>query len=60
MKKEYEKYVNTAKPDGLHAAAGGGLRVIINRNFIVAFEYAYPFNLQDGNGSFYINTGYLF
>ncbi len=60
MKKEYEKYVNTAKPDGLHAAAGGGLRVIINRNFIVAFEYAYPFNRQDGNGSFYINTGYLF
>lgn len=57
---EYKKYVNTSRKDGLHASAGGGLRVIINHNFIVAAEYAMPFNRQDGTGSFYLNIGYLF
>ena len=33
---------------------------IINHNFIVAVEYGMPFNHQDGGGSLYINTGYLF
>ena len=32
----------------------------MNQNFIVAFEYARSFNKQDGNGAFYINTGFLF
>jgi len=48
------------KFNGFHAAAGGGFRIIINRNFIIAVDYAVPFNKQDGNGSLYINTGYLF
>ena len=56
----YKKYVDTSKKDGLHASAGGGLRFIMNQNFIVAFEYARCFNKQDGNGAFYINTGFLF
>lgn len=60
MLQEYNKYIDANRKDGLHAAAGGGLRVIINRNFIIAFEYAMPFNRQDGTGSFYLNTGYLF
>ena len=46
--------------DQLHATIGAGLRFIMNQNFIVAFEYGKPFNKQDGNGAFYINTGYLF
>lgn len=57
---EYNYYIDTSKIDGLHMAAGGGLRIIINRNFIIAVDYAYPFNKQDGTGSLYINTGYLF
>ena len=56
----YKKYVDTSRKDGLHASAGGGLRFIMNQNFIVAFEYARCFNKQDGNGAFYINTGFLF
>lgn len=53
-----------------HVTLGGGLRVIVNDNFIVAAEYGTPLSHlvsssnpiynQDGTGSFYINTGYLF
>ena len=56
---EYNKYIKDVK-DTPHMAAGGGLRIIINHNFIIAVEYGMPFNRQDGGGSLYINTGYLF
>ena len=55
----YDKFVFD-RNDGFHGAAGAGLRFIMNQNFIVAFEYARCFNKQDGNGAFYINTGFLF
>ena len=56
----YRKYIDTSRKDGLHASVGGGLRFIMNQNFIVAFEYARCLNSQDGKGAFYINTGFLF
>ena len=59
MANQYENFVFEQK-DGFHGAAGAGLRFIMNQNFIVAFEYARCFNKQDGNGAFYINTGFLF
>ncbi|MDR1950752.1 MAG: BamA/TamA family outer membrane protein [Bacteroidales bacterium] len=46
--------------DALHMATGGGFRIVINQNFIIAVDYAKPFNKQDGNGGLYVNTGYLF
>lgn len=60
-KAAYDQYraLGTTK-DRLHLTGGAGLRFIMNQNFIVAFEYGKAFNGQDGNGSFYINTGYLF
>jgi len=58
---DYNKYVNAAKADGLHLATGGGFRIAINQNFIIAVDYAMPLNKQDGKkGSLYINTGFLF
>lgn len=55
--------------DTPHITFGGGLRFIMNENFIVAFEYGTPvthfmkksplYN-QDGTGAFYVNIGYLF
>ena len=56
----YKKFVDTNRKDGFHGSAGAGLRFIMNQNFIVAFEYARCFNKQEGNGAFYINTGFLF
>lgn len=47
--------------EAMHLAAGGGLRFILNRNFIIAVDYGRAFNNQDNaKGSLYINTGYLF
>ena len=67
---EYNKYME-GRPtsDRPHITVGGGLRFIMNQNFIVAFEYGLPVSKfskdpvikkQDGNGAFYINTGFLF
>ena len=60
MIQEYYKYIDLSKSDALHLAAGGGFRIIINRNFIIAVDYAMPLDKQDGRGSLYVNTGYLF
>ena len=56
----YRKYVNPNRQNALHTAAGGGFRIAINQNFIIAVDYARPFNKQDGSGGLYVNTGYLF
>ena len=69
---EYEEYMaltGNRTADRPHITVGAGLRFIMNQNFIVAFEYGLPLSKfssnpyiknQDGNGAFYINTGYLF
>ena len=69
---DYDKYMAASgnrTDDRPHITVGGGLRFIMNQNFIVAFEYGLPLSKfssdpfiknQDGNGAFYINTGYLF
>ena len=49
--------------DRPHITVGAGFRFIMNQNFIVCLEYGKPvgkYSKQDGNGAFYINTGYLF
>lgn len=56
----YNHFVDKSKRDGFHGSAGAGLRFIMNKNFIIAFEYAHCFNKQDGKGAFYLNTGFLF
>ena len=61
---EYDEYMAKGQAhDSMHITVGGGLRFIMNQNFIVAFEYGLPvgkLRKQDGKGAFYINTGYLF
>ncbi len=67
---EYDAYMAQGlSSDRPHITVGGGLRFIMNQNFIVAFEYGLPISKfsknefiknQDGNGAFYINTGFLF
>ena len=72
VKGEYDKYMalsGNRTCDRPHITMGAGLRFIMNQNFIVAFEYGMPVSKfskdplikkQDGNGAFYINTGFLF
>ena len=63
-RKEYEEYMAKGQTkDAPHITVGAGFRFIMNQNFIVCLEYGKPvgkLNKQDGNGAFYINTGYLF
>ena len=71
-KAEYDEYMarsGNRTSDRPHITVGAGLRFIMNQNFIVAFEYGLPISKfskdeliknQDGNGAFYINTGFLF
>ena len=56
----HSKYIDRSRGDRFHIAAGAGLRFIMNKNFIVAVEYARCTNIQDGKGAFYLNTGFLF
>ncbi len=46
--------------DVLHVAYGGGLRIALNENFIVAVDYGMAADAQDGNSGLYIGLGYLF
>ncbi len=47
--------------DGVHTAAGLSLRIAMNENFILAIDYGFPFNGQDGrSGGLFINVGNLF
>ena len=63
-KAEYSAYMaKGTEKDRPHITVGGGFRFIMNQNFIVCLEYGKPvgkLSKQDGNGAFYINTGYLF
>ena len=63
-KSEYDDYMSRGlERDSPHVTVGAGFRFIMNQNFIVCLEYGKPvgkYHKQDGNGAFYINTGYLF
>ena len=57
---EVNNYFTTASKDKLHQSIGLGFRVIMNQNFVVAFEYGHALQKQDGVSGFYINLNYLF
>lgn len=63
-KADYDAYMKKGQShDAPHITVGAGFRFIMNQNFIVCLEYGTPvgkLRKQDGNGAFYINTGYLF
>jgi len=45
---------------GLHMSYGGGLRIALNENFIVAVDYGLAADELDGTSGLYIGLGYLF
>jgi len=45
--------------ESLHYTAGVGLKIAMNRNFVVSVENGYAFNKQDGKSGLYIGLNYL-
>jgi outer membrane protein assembly factor BamA len=46
--------------ESLHNTVGGGFRIAMNENFIVAADYGVPLDKRDGGGGLYIGLNYLF
>ncbi|MBM3420927.1 MAG: hypothetical protein FJY11_07320 [Bacteroidetes bacterium] len=55
----YEDFFST-DAEKLHFTAGGGLRIVMNENFIIAIDLGKAFNEQDGGMGFYMGLNYLF
>ena len=43
-----------------HQSAGAGLKLVMNRNFVLSGEYARPFSKDDGNSMMILGMGYIF
>jgi outer membrane protein assembly factor BamA len=46
--------------DSLHSSVGGGFRIAMNENFIIAADFGKALDPRDGNIGFYIGLNYLF
>ena len=56
-----DKYFDFSfKKDKLHSSLGAGLRIALNENFILAIDYGFAMNKQDGLKGLYITIGNLF
>jgi len=44
----------------LHTCVGGGLRIVMNENFIISADYGIALDKRDGRSGTYIGFGYLF
>jgi len=56
---EFSNYFDLGA-ERFHSSLGAGLRVVMNENFIVAFDYGKPLDTRDGNSGLYIGLNYLF
>jgi hypothetical protein len=46
--------------DKMHSSVGGGLRIALNENFILAVDYGFALYKQDGSKGMYVTIGNLF
>lgn len=53
-------YLNEYESGKFHSAAGIGLKIGWNENFVISADFGKAFNKQDGNTGFYIGLNYLF
>lgn len=56
----YAKYFNTYEAGKFHSAAGVGLKIGWNENFVISADFGKAFDKQDGNTGFYVGLNYLF
>jgi len=46
--------------EGLHFGVGGGFRIALNENFIIAVDRGYVIDNRDGKKGLYIGLNWLF
>lgn len=56
----YEGLVDVDDDQSLHMSYGGGFRIALNENFIIAVDYGMAKDELDGNSGLYIGLGYLY
>jgi len=57
---DYDKFYGSDDSQSLHISYGGGFRIALNENFIVAIDYGMAKDELDGNSGLYIGLGYLY
>lgn len=55
-----DTYSASSKAESMHIGYGGGFRIAMNENFIIAVDYGMAADEQDGASGLYIGLGYLF
>ncbi len=55
-----DKYFNKYEKRKFHSAAGAGIKIGWNENFVISVDFGKTFNKQDGNTGFYIGLNYMF
>jgi outer membrane protein assembly factor BamA len=56
----YERSYGSDDEQSLHMSYGGGFRIALNENFIVAVDFGLADDELDGNSGLYIGLGYLY
>lgn len=56
----YDPDTISGPEEKLHLSYGGGLRIALNENFIIAIDYGLAADEQDGSSGLYIGLGYLY
>ena len=56
----YEQTPFEPGDESVHWAMGAGLRVVLNKNFVVALDYGRALRKQDGDSGLYIGLNFLF
>ena len=60
MKASNDSSIYSGKSENMHFSAGVGLKLVMNRNFVISVEFARPFDSNDGKSGFYFGLNYIF
>ncbi|MCE5321263.1 MAG: BamA/TamA family outer membrane protein [Bacteroidales bacterium] len=60
MRQSSDPVIFPQDSEALHMTAGLGIKAIMNRNFVVSFEWGKPFDKRDGKNGMNIGLNYIF
>ncbi len=60
MEQSTDKLIYNGGVESMHYAAGAGVKVVMNRNFVLAAEYGKALNAQDGTNSLILGINFMF